>query len=120
MPMRDYHNLKLTNTSKNLSEEEFTIRVINGYTLRVSYEYDVDGRQCFLDYTVFREKGNLQDKYVLCIEEGSVLDAYHDHCTIRDQRLLFDSVKVIITYLKEKEYFRVLDWNHPRKSRFQK
>ncbi|MBI2548844.1 hypothetical protein HYW21_05835 [Candidatus Woesearchaeota archaeon] len=118
--MRDDHNLKLINKSKNLSEEEFKIQMMNGYTLRVSYEYETDGQKIFLDYTVFREKSNLQDKYVLCIEEGSALDLYHDHCTIRDQRFSFNSVKDVITYLKEKEYFKVSDWNHLRKSRFQK
>lgn len=106
--------MRVLNRTRNLDEESFIIRLQNGYTLFVEYQYEKNGKLYFLDYSLFRSKNKKEDTYILTIEEGEEAAAglYHEHCSVRDKSYGFSSPQEVIEFLKEKENFKIADWDY--------
>ncbi len=102
---------------KNLTEKEFTNKLENGYTLFVRYKYSRGSDSYLLIYQISRQR-NTAYPYVLTIEEGSQdFDYALDVCSERDMVIKFISIEKAITYLKNKEDFKIEDWTYTSEGR---
>ena len=102
--------MKVENRPRNLNEDDFIMRIQNGYRLKIRYKYERGKKAFYLNYTTCRDKSDKRDYYWLNIEEGDYEDSYQDHPDIRDERHEFSTPKELLNFLKKVENFKLEDW----------